>query len=112
MSCIKTAFSYKIVFSTVLQLVQGNPFRGTQNSITMLRVMKNGKRYSLFSLFVCCGEEFSVYIVMIQEDSGERLSDFEEDDETMNERDYVINVEEETENSFVVPDGDLSGDEV
>uniref|UniRef100_K3ZQS0 Chromatin assembly factor 1 subunit FSM n=1 Tax=Setaria italica TaxID=4555 RepID=K3ZQS0_SETIT len=46
-----------------------------------------------------------------EEDSGERLSDFEEDDETMNERDYVINVEEETENSFVVPDGDLSGDE-
>lgn len=92
--------------------MQCNPFRGTQNSITMLRVMKNRRRYSLFSLSVCCGEEFSVYIVMIQEDSGEILSDFEENDKNTNECDSVIDVEEETENSFVVPDGYLSGDEV
>jgi chromatin assembly factor 1 subunit A len=49
---------------------------------------------------------------MIQEDSGEILSDFEENDKNTNECDSVIDVEEETENSFVVPDGYLSGDEV
>ncbi|CAL5079636.1 unnamed protein product [Urochloa decumbens] len=46
-----------------------------------------------------------------EEDSGERLSDFEDDDMTMNERDSEIDVEEETENSFVVPNGYLSEDE-
>ena len=46
-------------------------------------------------------------------DPGERLSDFEEDDEkTMNEHDSMIDAEEETENSFVVPNYYLSDDEV
>jgi chromatin assembly factor 1 subunit A len=47
------------------------------------------------------------------DDPGERLSDFEEDDEkTMNEHDSIIDAEEEAENSFVVPNDYLSDDEV
>ncbi|OEL25709.1 Chromatin assembly factor 1 subunit FSM, partial [Dichanthelium oligosanthes] len=38
-------------------------------------------------------------------------SDFEEDEKTMKEHDSDIDVEEETENSFVVPNDYLSGDE-
>ncbi|OQU88836.1 hypothetical protein SORBI_3002G104300 [Sorghum bicolor] len=46
------------------------------------------------------------------DDPGERLSDFEEDDEkTMNEHDSIIDAEEEAENSFVVPNDYLSDDE-
>ncbi|PWZ15683.1 Chromatin assembly factor 1 subunit FSM [Zea mays] len=45
-------------------------------------------------------------------DPGERLSDYEEDDEkTMNEHDAMIGAEKETENSFVVPNDYLSDDE-
>jgi hypothetical protein len=65
---------------------------------------------------VCCGDEFSLYIVLMQDDPddpGERLSDFEEDDEkTMNEHDSMIDAEEEADNSFVVPNDYLSDDEV
>ncbi|TVU39677.1 hypothetical protein EJB05_13109, partial [Eragrostis curvula] len=47
-----------------------------------------------------------------EEDPGERLSDFEKDDEEiMNEQDSRIDAAEETENSFVVPNGYLSDDE-
>jgi len=47
------------------------------------------------------------------DDPGERLSDFEDDDEkTMNEHDSMIDAEEEAENSFVVPNDYLSDDEV
>ncbi|CAD6226067.1 unnamed protein product [Miscanthus lutarioriparius] len=46
------------------------------------------------------------------DDPGERLSDFEEDDEkTMNGHDSMIDAEEEAENSFVVPNDYLSDDE-
>ena len=48
----------------------------------------------------------------MQEDPGERLSDSEEEDKTKNEHDSMIDVEEETENSFVVPNDYLSEDEV
>lgn len=48
----------------------------------------------------------------MQEDSGERLSDFEEDDKSVNEHDSKIDVEEETENSFIVLGDNLSKDEV
>ena len=48
----------------------------------------------------------------MQEDPGERLSDSEEEDKTKNEHDSMIDVEEETDNSFVVPDDYLSEDEV
>ncbi|XP_020396779.1 chromatin assembly factor 1 subunit FSM isoform X3 [Zea mays] len=45
-------------------------------------------------------------------DPGERLSDYEEDDEkTMNEHDAMIDAEKETENSFIVPNDYLSDDE-
>lgn len=47
----------------------------------------------------------------MQEDSGERLSDFEEDD-SMNKHDSEIDEEEETENSFIVLNDHLSEDEV
>ena len=98
--------------STVLQLVQGNPFRRIQNSITMLIVMKNGKRYCLFFPFYLLWRRIQVYIILMQEDPGERLSDSEEEDKTKNEHDSMIDVEEETDNSFVVPNDYLSEDEV
>ncbi|CAN6171637.1 unnamed protein product [Urochloa humidicola] len=46
-----------------------------------------------------------------EEDSGERLSDFEDEDTIMNEHDSDIDMEDETENSFVVPNGYLSDEE-
>ncbi|RLN33879.1 chromatin assembly factor 1 subunit FSM-like [Panicum miliaceum] len=46
-----------------------------------------------------------------EEDPGETLSDSEEEDKTKNEHDSMIDVEEETENSFVVPNDYLSEDE-
>lgn len=48
----------------------------------------------------------------MQDDSGERLSDFEDDDESLNEHDSKIDVEEESENSFIVLNDHLSEDEV
>lgn len=47
-----------------------------------------------------------------EEEPGESLSDFDNDDEeTMNEDDSKVNAEEETENSFIVPNDYLSEDE-
>ncbi|KAF8776316.1 hypothetical protein HU200_003635 [Digitaria exilis] len=46
-----------------------------------------------------------------EDDSGERLSDFEDDDESLNEHDSKIDVEEESENSFIVLNDHLSEDE-
>uniref|UniRef100_A0A0A9ATD2 Chromatin assembly factor 1 subunit FSM n=2 Tax=Arundo donax TaxID=35708 RepID=A0A0A9ATD2_ARUDO len=46
-----------------------------------------------------------------EEDPGESLSDFDDDEETMKEHDSKVDTEDETENSFIVPDDYLSEDE-
>jgi len=51
--------------STVLQLVQGNPFRRIQNSITMLIVMKNGKRRILVKDYLILRKKIRLRMNMI-----------------------------------------------
>lgn len=61
----------------------------------------------LFSFFVARG----THVVFSQEDPGESLSDCEKDNDDIMEEDSKI-TDDEGEDSFVVPDGYLSDNEV
>jgi hypothetical protein len=97
---------------TVLLLAQGVHLRWIQILTMRLTVMMNGKRYLLIHsyLFSFLGRH-THNLFSVQEDPGESLSDCEKDTDEIIEEDSKI-TDDEDEDSFVVPDGYLSDNEV
>ena len=76
--------------------------------------MKNGKRYAWVCYLIYLNGFIWHNILSFQEEPGESLSDCdkEDEDESLEEGSLIVDDEDDSEDSFFVPDGYLSENEV